>query len=136
MKVAILDDYQDVVSSFDCFNMLADHEIEVFNHACVESELILKLQDTDAIVLIRERTVITESLLAQLPNLKIISQTGKVSNHIDVQLCEQFGVKVLEGVGSPIAPSELCWALIMASSRHLMACSNNLQKNIGRTQVY
>ncbi|HHB1265231.1 TPA: D-2-hydroxyacid dehydrogenase family protein, partial [Vibrio cholerae] len=58
-------------------------------------------------------------LLAHLPNLKLISQTGKVSNHIDVALCERYGVTVLEGIGSPVAPAELCWGLILAASRHL-----------------
>ena len=119
MKIAILDDYQDEVKSLSCYSKLEQHEVEVFTETYLEDELALKLHDFEALVLIRERTEITESLLSKLPNLKLISQTGKVSNHIDPQLCERFGVKVLEGRGSPVAPSELCWALIMAASRHI-----------------
>ena len=129
MKITVLDDYQDVVKTLDCFELLAGHEVTVLNETLPESELVAKLKDTEALVLIRERTVITESLLSQLPRLKVISQTGKVSNHIDVHLCEKYGVKVLEGRGSPIAPSELCWALLMAASRHIPTYASNLQNN-------
>ncbi|MBF4297207.1 D-2-hydroxyacid dehydrogenase family protein, partial [Vibrio anguillarum] len=119
MKITVLDDYQDVVRTLDCFDLLSHHEVSVLNETLPEPELVAQLQETDVLVLIRERTVITESLLSRLPNLKVISQTGKVSNHIDVNLCEKFGVQVLEGRGSPIAPSELGWAVIMAASRYI-----------------
>ncbi|WP_286298535.1 D-2-hydroxyacid dehydrogenase family protein [Vibrio apostichopi] len=129
MKIAILDDYQNVVKNLECYNKLELHEVTVFAETYLEDELALKLYDFEALVLIRERTEITESLLSKLPNLKLISQTGKVSNHIDPQLCERFGVKVLEGRGSPVAPSELCWALIMTASRHIPTYSSNLKQN-------
>ncbi|WCN13669.1 D-2-hydroxyacid dehydrogenase family protein [Marinomonas mediterranea] len=120
MKIAILDDYQDVVKNLDCFALLNDHDVTVFTDTLIdEVALSERLFDFDALVLIRERTYITDSLLSRLPNLKLISQTGKVSNHIDVSVCEKHGVKVLEGRGSPVAPSELCWSLIMAASRNL-----------------
>ncbi|MCG9692750.1 D-2-hydroxyacid dehydrogenase family protein [Vibrio sp. Isolate22] len=129
MKIAILDDYQNAVKSLECYRKLEDHDVTVFTETYPENELALKLCDFEALVLIRERTEITESLLSKLPNLKVISQTGKVSNHIDPQLCERFGVKVLEGRGSPVAPSELCWALIMAASRHIPTYASNLKQN-------
>lgn len=129
MKIAILDDYQNVVKSLVCYQKLEQHEVTVFTESYLEDELALKLHDFEALVLIRERTEITESLLSKLPNLKLISQTGKVSNHIDPHMCERFGVKVLEGRGSPVAPSELCWALIMAASRHIPTYSSNLKQN-------
>ncbi|MFD1382010.1 D-2-hydroxyacid dehydrogenase family protein [Rhodanobacter aciditrophus] len=128
MKIAILDDYQDAVRTLSCFELLNAHQVSVFNDTYPEADLISKLQDIEALVLIRERTVITENLLANLPNLKVISQTGKVSNHIDPEMCEQYGVKVLEGRGSPVAPSELCWALIMSASRHLDTYGAQLQQ--------
>ena len=129
MKIAILDDYQKVVESLECYSKLEQHDVTVFTETYPEDELALKLREFDTLVLIRERTDITESLLSRLPNLKLISQTGKVSNHINVQMCERFGVKVLEGRGSPVAPSELCWALIMAASRHIPTYASNLKQN-------
>ena len=126
MKIAILDDYQNAVRDLDCFGLLEGQDVTVFNETYSEQGLVEKLANVQALVLIRERTQITESLLSRLPNLEVISQTGKVSNHIDVQLCEKYGVKVLEGRGSPVAPSELCWALIMAASRHIPSYASNL----------
>ena len=129
MKIAILDDYQNVVKNLDCFTLLKNHDVRVFIKTYTEAELINKLSDFEALVLIRERTVITESLLTGLSKLKLISQTGKVSSHLDPKLCEKFGVTVLEGRGSPVAPSELCWALLMSASRHIPLYSTNLKQN-------
>ncbi|WOD08003.1 D-2-hydroxyacid dehydrogenase family protein [Marinomonas sp. GJ51-6] len=120
MKVAILDDYQNAVKDLSCFELLNDHDVHVFNETFLTvDDLVDHLVDFDVLVLIRERTVITAELLSRLPNLKLISQTGKVSNHIDAKLCKEYGVAVAEGVGSPVAPSELCWGLIMSASRHI-----------------
>ncbi|MEF2508696.1 D-2-hydroxyacid dehydrogenase family protein [Vibrio mimicus] len=128
MKIAVLDDYQNVVIGLNAFQCLKGHDVTVFNDSLNdEAVLIERLKPFEALVLIRERTQITENLLANLPNLKLISQTGKVSNHIDVPLCERYGVTVLEGIGSPIAPAELCWGLILAASRHLPSYVQQLQ---------
>lgn len=127
MKIAILDDYQDAVRQLQASKLLAEHEVQVLTESYSDStELAQRIQDADALVLIRERTVITAELLAQLPKLKLISQTGKISNHLDLDTCSRAGVAVAEGVGSPVAPSELCWALVMAASRHLPAYAGNL----------
>ena len=126
MKIAILDDYQDVVRQLKCFALLDAHEVLVLNQSLDEDELVQQLSDIEVLVLIRERTEITESLLSRLPNLKLISQTGKVSNHIQPSVCHQFDVEVAEGVGSPVAPAELCWALIMSASRHIPAYASHL----------
>lgn len=130
MKIAVLDDYQDVVRTLDCFSLLKKHQVKVYTKSYKEEELIEKLKEVEALVLIRERTTITKKLLLNLPNLKVISQTGKISNHLNLQLCEKLGVKVLEGVGSSVAPAELCWALILNSSRNILQYTNNLSKNI------
>ncbi|UAB73088.1 D-2-hydroxyacid dehydrogenase family protein [Vibrio sp. SCSIO 43132] len=129
MKVAILDDYQNAVTQLSCFDLLKYHEVTVFNDTIKDPErLAERLQPFDALVLIRERTEITEALLSRLPNLKLISQTGKISNHIDPALCHRFGVEIAEGKGSPVAPSELGWALIMAASRHIPSYSSQLAR--------
>jgi D-3-phosphoglycerate dehydrogenase len=85
MKIAILDDYQDVVRHCQCFAMLKDHEVKVFNSSAVGiGQLAIRLAPFDALVLIRERTRFPRALLQRLPNLKLISQTGKVAGHIDL----------------------------------------------------
>jgi D-3-phosphoglycerate dehydrogenase len=129
MKIAILDDYQDAVRKLDCFRLLADHEVKVFNNTVRGlGQLASRLSEVDALVLIRERTRITSQLLDKLPNLRMISQTGKVSSHIDVAACTERDIAVLEGNGSPIAPAELTWALIMAAQRRIPQYVANLKQ--------
>ena len=129
MKIAILDDYQNVVNKLNCYAQLEGLDTTVYTDTPVSfDELVNRLSDKDALVLIRERTEISPELLARLPNLKLISQTGKISNHINVEACNQHRVAIAEGVGSPIAPSELCWSLILASSRHIVPYVDNFQQ--------
>ncbi len=129
IKIAILDDYQDAVRKLDCFHLLADHEVKVFNNTVRGlGQLASRLAEVEALVLIRERTRITSQLLDKLPRLRMISQTGKAGGHIDVQACTERGIAVLEGSGSPIAPAELTWALIMAAQRRLPQYIANLKQ--------
>lgn len=132
MKIAILDDYQDVVRTLDCFHFLKEHEVTVLTATLSQTALAQALTDAEALVLIRERTQITASLLAQLPRLQLISQTGKVSGHIDVAAATANGVVIMEGVGDPVAPAELAWTLIMAASRRITQYVQNL--HLGRWQ--
>nr|WP_314547107.1 D-2-hydroxyacid dehydrogenase family protein [uncultured Massilia sp.] len=134
MKIAILDDYQDAVRSLDCFRLLDGHEVKVFHHSTRGlGQLALRLAPFDALVLIRERTAFPRALLAKLPNLKLISQTGKVSGHIDVTAATGHGIAIAEGTGSPVAPAELAWTLIMAASRKIVPYANNLKDGLWQT---
>lgn len=134
MKIAILDDYQDTVRHLDCFSLLKEHEVKVFNNRAVGlGQLAIRLASFDALVLIRERTVLNRALLSKLPNLKLISQTGKVAGNIDISAAQELGITVLEGTGDPIAPAELTWALIMASSRKITNYAAHLQDGLWQT---
>ncbi|KGS84386.1 D-isomer specific 2-hydroxyacid dehydrogenase, NAD binding domain protein [Burkholderia pseudomallei MSHR7500] len=129
MKIAILDDYQDAVRKLNCFEMLADHEVKIFNNTVRGlGQLASRLAEVEALVLIRERTHITSQLLGKLPHLRMISQTGRVSTHIDLEACAERGIAVLEGTGSPTAPAELTWALIMAAQRRIPQYVANLKQ--------
>jgi D-3-phosphoglycerate dehydrogenase len=134
MKIAILDDYQDAVRGLDCFRLLDGHEVKVFNNTSRGlGQLAIRLAPFDALVLIRERTALSAALLAKLPNLKLIAQTGKVSGHIDVAAATAHGIAIAEGVGSPLAPAELTWALVMAASRKIVPYANNLKDGLWQT---
>lgn len=134
MKIAILDDYQDCVRHLECFRLLEGHDVKVFtNSAKGVVQLALRLKDFDALVLIRERTAFNRQLLGKLPNLKLISQTGKVSGHIDVHAATDNGIAIVEGVGDPTAPAELTWALIMAASRKVPQYAANLRDGLWQT---
>jgi D-3-phosphoglycerate dehydrogenase len=86
------------------------------------------LADTDCLVLIRERTQISASLIAALPRLKLIVQTGRLSGCIDLEACARHGVVVKDGSGNPVAPAELTWALILAASRRLVPYARQLEQ--------
>lgn len=134
MKIIIPDDYQHVIRTLDCFNLLEGHDVTIYHDVPKDrDELIKRFHDADALVLTRERTAIDDDLLSQLPNLKVISQTGKIADHLDIKACTKHHVAVVEGRGSPIAPAELAWALIMNSQRQLIPAINGLYQ--GKWQV-
>jgi D-3-phosphoglycerate dehydrogenase / 2-oxoglutarate reductase len=134
MKIAILDDYQDAVRHLDCFELLDGHDVKIFtNSAKGIGQLAVRLADFEAVVLIRERSTLTRPLLARLPKLKLISQTGKVSGHIDVAAATQHKIAIAEGVGDPTAPAELTWALIMAMSRRITQYATLLREGMWQT---
>jgi D-3-phosphoglycerate dehydrogenase len=134
MKIAIIDDYQDAARHLECMHLLHGHEVRVFsNSARGAGQLAIRLAPFEALVLIRERTALPRALLARLPNLKLIAQTGKVAGHIDVSAASELGIAIAEGVGSPVAPAELTWALIMAASRKIVPYANNLRDGLWQT---
>ncbi len=136
LNIVIPDDYQDCVRHLDCFGQLAPHQVTVFNDT-VKSlpALVERLQHAHAVVLTRERTTITAELLDQLPNLRLISQTGKIAAHIDLAACTARGVAVAEGSGKGAATAELTWALLLASRRHLVAEVNRLKAGLWQSTV-
>ena len=128
MNIIILDDYQDAVRKLKCATLLEPFNAKVFTNTVKGiGQLSVRLRDADVLVLIRERTHFPRALLEKLPRLKLISQTGRVGSHIDVEACTRLGIAVAEGVGSPVAPAELTWALIMAAMRRLPQYVGNLK---------
>jgi D-3-phosphoglycerate dehydrogenase len=138
MNIVIPDDYQDAVRHLAAFQKLAGHTVTIYNDTVTDIETLAeRFQDAEVLVLIRERTAITEALLARLPRLKLICQTGQGVAHIDVPACTRHGVAVAVGSGSPYAPAELTWALVLASMRHILQEVENLkagrwQRTVGR----
>ena len=92
MKVAILDDYFDTLRTLPCFAKLSGHEVTIWNdHVQDVDRLAVRLQDVEALALIRERTQIRAPLLERLPKLKLISQRS-VYPHIDIEACTRLGI--------------------------------------------
>lgn len=122
MKISILDDYFNSTPTLACFAKLAGHEVKVWNdHVQDVDRLAERLRDTEALVLIRERTQIRAPLLERLPKLRLISQRS-VYPHIDVEACTRLGILVCSNMhaGTPsYATSEMTWALILAAAREI-----------------
>ncbi len=128
MNIIILDDYQDAVRKLHCASLLEPLNAKVFTNTVKGiGQLSVRLRDAEVLVPIRERTHFPRALLEKLPRLKLIAQTGRIGNHIDIEACTRLGIAVAEGVGSPIAPAELTWALIMAAMRRLPQYIGNLK---------
>ncbi len=120
MKIAILDDYQDCVRHLPCYALLDGMDVKIFHsNAKGLGQLAIRLASFDVLVLIRERTMLSAALMAKLPNLKLICQTGRIGGHIDLAAAAERGIAVVDGAGDPVAPAELTWALIMAASRKI-----------------
>ena len=122
MNITVLDDYQNAVRSLDAYKLVAHHNVTIWNdHTKDENILAERLKDTEALVLIRERTPIRSPLIARLPKLKIISQRS-VYPHIDVAALTQHGI-ILSSDQHPGRPSyatsELTWGLILSAMRKI-----------------
>jgi D-3-phosphoglycerate dehydrogenase len=122
MKISILDDYFDTLRTLPCFGKLASHEVKIWNdHIQDVDALATRLRDTQALVLIRERTKIRAPLLERLPHLKLISQRS-VYPHIDIDACTRLGVIVSSSQhpGTPsYATAEFAWGLVLAATRQI-----------------
>ena len=141
MKITILDDYHDTVRTLKCYAMLAGHDVTIWNdHVQDVDRLAERLKDTEALVLIRERTQIRAPLIARLSRLKLISQRS-VYPHIDLAACTEHGILVCSNqhAGTPsYATAELTWGLILAAMRRIpqqMASlqAGNWQMGVGDT---
>src|SRR5436309_6009461 len=141
MKVAILDDYHDTIRTLSAFRKLAEQNVRIFNdHVQDTDALAERLKDTEALVLIRERTQIRAPLLERLPKLKLISQRS-VYPHIDIDACTRLGIIVSSSQHADTpsyAAAELTWGLVLAAMRQIpqqMAAlkSGNWQIGVGHT---
>jgi D-3-phosphoglycerate dehydrogenase len=141
MYITILDDYFDTIHTLKCFEKLKGHDVTIWTDHVQENDTLAKrLDGTQILVLIRERTKILGPLIERLPNLKLISQRS-VYPHIDVETCTRNGVILSSGqhAGTPsYATAELTWGLILASLRQIpqqMASlkAGNWQMGVGKT---
>src|SRR5882672_4600948 len=122
MNITILDDYFDTLRTLRCFRKLDGHRVDVWtDHVQDTDALADRLKDTEALVLIRERTAIRAPLLDRLDKLRLISQRS-VYPHIDIDACTRHGVIVSSSQhpGTPsYAAAELTWALILDAMRRI-----------------
>lgn len=130
MKITILDDYFNTVRTLPCFAKLAGHEVTVWNdHVQDVDRLAERLEETEVLVLIRERTQIRTPLLERLPRLRLISQRS-VYPHIDVETCTRLGI-IVSSSQHPGTPSystaEMTWALVLAGVRQIPQQMASLQ---------
>jgi phosphoglycerate dehydrogenase-like enzyme len=129
IRVAVLDDYQDVALSLADWSVLdARATVTVFNdHLADSATVIERLQPFDVVCVMRERTPMTRTIIEHLPNLRLIASTALRNASIDLKAAEERGIQVVH-TGYTSAPTiELTWALILAGARHLVAENASLR---------
>jgi phosphoglycerate dehydrogenase-like enzyme len=121
MRVAILDDYQNVALHMADWSDVRRHaDIVVFNdHLADPSQVVERLLPFDVVCVMRERTPLTREILRQLPNLKLIASTGLRNASVDTQAAEELGITVTATGYESTATIEFTWTLILASVRGL-----------------
>lgn len=141
MRVHILDDWFNTLRTLPSFSRLEGHDVTIWtDHTEDPAILHERLAEAEVLVLFRERTPVTDALLAGLPNLKLISQRS-VYPHVDVEACTRHGVLLSSNTtatGHSVAAAELTWALILACARQITAQNaslkaGNWQMGVGQT---
>ena len=121
MIIAIPDDYHGVVNKLGCLAKLSGHDVRIFRDVGPGAgKLLANLREAEIIVPVRERTRYTREIIEKLPRLKLFSQTGRSTRHIDVPACTERGIVIVAGTNaSPYTVSEHTWALILSSLRRI-----------------
>ena len=120
-RIAVLDDYQSVASTYADWSQVPEpiEVVEFHDHVADPDELVARLEPFDVVVAMRERTPFPRRVLSRLPNLKLLVTTGRRNPSIDVQAASDHGITVCGTGGRPSGPVELTWALILATARHI-----------------
>lgn len=136
-RIAILDDYQGLVSSLSCWKRLEGRaEVQAFRDtAATEEALVDRLRAFPIIVPIRERTQFPASLLKQLPNLRLLALTGRNSGHVDVSAATSCGILVAETEGSGASTFELTIGLLVAAARQIPREDRAMRAGLWQTSI-
>src|ERR1700704_1682959 len=129
MKIAILDDYQNVTLAMADWSALSKRaEITVFNdHVSEPSALVEMLLPFDVVCVMRERTPLPRNVIERLPNLKLIASTGTGNASIDIAAAGDQGIALVHTGYRSDPTIEFTWALILASARHIVTESNSVR---------
>ena len=122
MRVAVLDDYASAFARLPAAARLEGHEVVSFAESVTGDALAERLDGFDAVILLQQRTAVPRDVVERLTTVRLLSQTGRNTSHLDVAACAERGITVSAGgAGGPQATAELTWALILAALRHLPA---------------
>ena len=137
LKLAILDDYQNVAQDFVNLKKLSTkYQIEIFNKPFEDEEdAIEKLKNFEALFVMRERTKITESLINNLKNLRFISTSGMRNKAIDLEAAKRRKI-IVTGTEINVNPTaELTWALILGLARNIKSEIDNMYQGYWQTTI-
>lgn len=127
MRIAVLDDYQQVALAMADWSVL-DADVDVYtDHVADPDELVRRLTPYDVVVLMRERTPLPAEVIAALPVLRLVVTTGRRNTAVDVEAARARGITVCGTDSLATAPAELTWALVLGLCRHLVVEDGNMR---------
>jgi D-3-phosphoglycerate dehydrogenase len=120
VRIAVLDDYAGAFARLPAARRLEGHDVVAFTDSVTGEALAERLEGFDAVILLQQRTPVPREVVERLTTVRLLSQTGRNTSHLDVGACTERGITVSAGgAGGPQATAELTWALILAALRHL-----------------
>jgi D-3-phosphoglycerate dehydrogenase len=130
MRIAIPDDYQDMIDQIPCYDLIRHHDVTRYRTPARDlDQLVERLAEADVVVAIRERVEFRRPLLERLPNLKLLALVGRSASTIDFKACTDLGIPVSHGQSnSPTSPAELCVALIMSARRNIVLEAERMRR--------
>jgi len=137
LKVAILDDYQNVSQQFvDIEKLSGKYEFKIFSEPFIdEADTLEQLADFEALLIMRERTPMTKNIIDNLSHLKFIITSGTRNNSIDLETAKKRKIIVC-GTEINIHPTpELTWALILGLARNFKEEIDNMYQGYWQTTV-
>jgi len=137
IKVAVLDDYQDVFQQIVETEKYKDKfEFQIFTEPFInENEAIVALEEFEALFIMRERTPMTKSLISVLPKLKYIMTSGMRNNSIDLEIAKKNKIIVSGTEINPNPAAEITWLLILGLLRNIKQETDNMFQGYWQTTV-
>ena len=137
MRVAILDDYQNVALAMADWSAVAERaEVTVFSdHVSEPDAVVERLLPFDVVCVMRERTPLPREIIRRLPRLKMIASTGPRNASIDMSAAKERGITVTATRYDPSPTIELTWGLILASARHIVQENHSLRNGGWQTAI-
>lgn len=134
MRIAVLDDYQDVARGMA--DWAGTGEVKFFHdHLSRSEDLVERLKTFDVIVAMRERTPFPRALLERLPKLRLLVTTGMRNRSIDVEAAKARGISVCGTPGLNTTTAELTWGLVLALARQIPREDRELRTGRWQTSV-
>jgi len=134
MKIVVLDDYPDALRQLIGLQRLEGHDVTIHTDAAPdEAALVARLAGADVALVIQQRVVLSAATLAQLPSLRLISQTGSNLSHLDLDACDSAGITVSArkpGSSTSTATAELTWGLIFGALRDIPRQAQRLRDGL------
>ena len=132
MRIAVIDDYQGIAEGLADWASIPDAEVSFFHDVIAPEDMPTQLAGFDVLQMMRERSRVPGEVLRQLPDLKLLSGTGRRQPHVDMDEATRLGIAVTGTDGAGDSTPELVWGLIIGVTRHIGWEDQRMREGRGR----